>query len=201
MADVKSTLDALIESVLAQYPTLYDIFDPEMRSLCTVGEPFSHDDLEVIRWVPHRRRRAEDFGGLENALEVEIHPDIKAYYGNHWSGCIETEHKEGHVSLIFLWNTLDVDRLVENLIGHALAQKQSRSPFSVFFACTEPNSELFLAINNASGEVQLEKPGYKPIRVVAPNLTEFLSELQPAAPWLHPTREGLKDLFTDYSLT
>ena len=195
MADVNSALDLLITNVLERYSTLYNVFDPEMRSHCEIGQPFAYKDLEVISWLPRRRSQVEDFAGLENALDTTIHSDIKAYYGNYWSGCIETSHEEGHVSLIFLWNTMDIDRLVENLIGHALAQKRSRSPFSVFFACTEPNSDLFLAINNESGEVQLEKPGYKPIRVVAPTLPEFLSDLEPTAPWLHPTRNELKDLF------
>jgi SecY interacting protein Syd len=80
---------------------------------------------------------------------------------------------------------------VENLIGHALAKRRARAPFTVFFACTEPDSELFLSVDNATGEVMLEAPGAKPLRTVAPSLTVFLRGLVPAAPGLHPERRTL----------
>ena len=80
------------------------------------------------------------------------------------------------------------DRLIENLIGHAIAKQRSRSPFSVFFACTDPESELFLSVENASGQVVLEKPGHKPVDVVANSLAEFIDTLVPAPPELHPER-------------
>ena len=79
-----------------------------------------------------------------------------------------------------MWNPQDVDRLVENLIGHALAQRRSKSPLSLFFSCTEPESELFLTVRNDTGEIQLEKPGYQPIRPVAESLAQFLDLLVPA---------------------
>jgi SecY interacting protein Syd len=113
----------------------------------------------------------------------------------YWSGCLEAEAEEGHVSLILLWNPEDRDRLLENLIGNALIQKRARSPLSIFFACTAPDSNLYLAVNNTSGEVQLEQPGYKPLRTVADSLEDFLIRLKPAAPYLHPERQGLKALF------
>jgi len=93
---------------------------------------------------------------------------------------VEATAQEGHVSLILLWNPSDAERLVENLIGHALAKRRVRAPFTVFFACTEPESDLFLSVDNATGEVVLEKPGAKPLRTVAPSLTAFLRGLGPA---------------------
>ena len=39
------------------------------------------------------------------------------------------------------------------LIGHALAKRRARAPFSVFFACSEQDSELFLSVDNTTGEV------------------------------------------------
>lgn len=195
MADVSSAVDAIFDAATTQHSVFYDLYDAEMRSPCQVGKPFVHDQFDVVAWRPQRREHASDFSGLENALETEIHRDVKAYYGRYWSGCIETEHEEGHVSLIFLWNHKDIDRLIENLIGHSLAQKRSRSPLSIFFACTEPDSELFLAVNNSTGEIQLEKPGYRPVRTVAEDLSTFLSALTPASPWQHPSRTALKELY------
>ena len=84
---------------------------------------------------------------------------------------------EGYLELLFLWNEPDVTRLTENLIGHYLTCKQNKNQFSVFFACTEPDSDYFLTINNESGVIQLELPGQKPIREISANLNDFLSTL------------------------
>ena len=189
---VGEALAAFVTRYLDEFPELYEVFDPAWRSPCEVGNPIRREDgIEVVRWQPLRRRYADDFAGLENALEVPVHPDIKAYYGAYWSGGLEAEAPDGHVSLIFLWNQQDTDRLVENLIGHALAKRRAKSPFSVFFACTDPNSELFLSVENNTGQVLLERPGYKPVRTVANSLAAFLATLTPASPYLHPERTEL----------
>lgn len=190
--DVSEVLTGFVNAYLEQYPNLYEVFDPQWRSPCEMGEPFTAgDDTQLIAWQPLARRFADDFGGLERALEGEVHPDIKAYYGGFWSGGLEATAPDGHVSLILLWNADDAVRLQENLIGHLLAKQRARSPFTVFFACTEPDSDLFLSVDNASGAVVLEKPGSKPIRQVADSLAEFLQQLEPAAPELHPERAGI----------
>jgi SecY interacting protein Syd len=189
---VADALGAFIERYVELYPNLIDAFDPTWRSPCEVGEPFEGSDGEArIAWRPLRRALADDFAGLERALEQPIHPDIKAYYGAFWSGGLEATASDGHVSLILLWNPADAQRLIENLIGHALAKRRARSPFTVFFACTEPESELFLSVDNASGAVVVEAPGSKPLRTVAPSLTVFLRGLVPAAPGMHPERRML----------
>jgi SecY interacting protein Syd len=191
--DVDAALDAFVANYLAQYPVLVDPFDREWRSPCEVGEPFhSADGVEVVEWRPVRRAFADDFPGLERALEVPIHNDVKAYYGRYWSGGLEATASDGHVSLILLWNPADAERLVENLIGHALAKKRARASLTIFFACTEPESELFLAVDNTSGAVVLEAPGGKVLRTVAPSLTTFLGGLVPATPGLHPERRMLE---------
>jgi len=192
VTDVSDELVAFVERYLQQYPQLVDPFDPQWRSPCETSEPFNAGDgAQCIAWRPLRRAFADDFAGLERALETTIHDDIKAYYGAFWSGGLEATAADGHVSLILLWNPLDAERLVENLIGHALAKRRARAPFTVFFACTEPDSELFLSVDNATGEVMLEAPGAKPLRTVAPSLTVFLRGLVPAAPGLHPERRTL----------
>ena len=50
----------------------------------------------------------------------------------------------------------------------------------------QTHSELFLSVDNTSGAVLLEKPGYAPQRQVTGSLAEFLEELVPAPPALHP---------------
>lgn len=181
---VISALDFFVESTLKAYPRQERWHDPDWRSPCEYGEPFAGPDGEPrILWRPVRRQvPADDLAGLERALETPLHADIKDYYGTYWSGGLEATAPEGHVSLILLWNAADADRLVENLIGHALAKRQARSPFTVFFACTEPDADTFLSIDNATGRIVLEEPGRAPLRTVADNLEAFLDTLVPAPP-------------------
>jgi len=192
VSDVATELEAFVGRYLDAYPRLVDPFDPQWRSPCETGDPFkAADGTDVIAWRPLRRTFADDFAGLENALDVPIHEDIKAFYGSFWSGGLEATAPEGHVSLILLWNPADAQRLVENLIGHALAKRKARAPLTIFFACTEPDSDLFLSLDNTSGEVVVEAPGAKSVRVVAPSLTVFLRGLVPAVPGMHPERRML----------
>jgi len=186
---VEAALDAFVDRYLAEFPHLDDPYDPEWRSPCETGAPYLDARNERrIAWRPTRRRGADDFAGLERALEMPIHPAVKAYYGRYWSAGLEAEAADGHVSLLMLWNAQDADRLVENLIGHALAKRRARTPFTVFFACTEPESDLFLSVDNDSGQVVLEAPGRKPLRVVADSLAGFIETLVPAPPGMHPER-------------
>lgn len=190
---VDAALDAFVERYQRAFPELLEPFDPAWRSPCELGEPLIRDDGgQVVRWRPRRRAGGDpgDFEGLEGALEFPIHPDVKRYYGRYWSAGLEAEAPDGHVSLIFLWNAEDVGRLTENLIGHALAKRRARSGFSVFFACTEPDSELFLSVDNDTGAVLLETPGHRPVRRVADDLASFIGALDPAPPTLHPERMG-----------
>jgi len=190
---VQQALATFIEHTLKSYPRQCEPFDAAFRSPCERGEPYVDDQgRRWIDWQPLPRgpEPADDFAGLERALELTVHPDIKAYYGSFWSGGLEARASDGHVSLIQLWNPADADRLVENLIGHALAKRRARSDFTVFFACTEVESDLFLTVDNASGAVLLEKPGRKPLRTVADDLPSFLDGLVPAPPETHPERRG-----------
>ena len=193
MTAVTDALKQFIDDYVQRYPDLVDVFDPEWRSPCETGAAFERGGTTVVPWAPYPRHHADDFSGLENALETSIHPDIKAYYGAYWSGGLEATAPDGHVSLLFLWNPADCERLIENLIGHAIAKQRAKAPFSVFFACTEPESDLFLAVDNTTGAVTLERPGYAPLRQVAESLGEFLAGLEPASPWQHPDRQFLTD--------
>lgn len=151
-------------------------FDPEWLSKCQ-NDTVDSDGL--VGWRPVEQQQRVDFSGLENALELHIHPDIKEYYGSFWSGSLEATCDEGHVSLIQLWNPQDFDRLIANLIGHSLAKKRLKQSFTVFFANTGPDSEYFLSIDNESGTVLLEQPGLPPRKSVDLCLSDFIKRLKP----------------------
>jgi len=192
MDEVGSQLARLINAINKAYPMLTDPFDPEWRSPCELGEPRRHPDSGLeVQWQPLAREHSTAmhlFDPLERALETSVHPDIKTFYSSYYSGGLETDSPEGPVSLLQLWNDADGERLIENLLGHYLGQKRIRSSFSVFFALTETDSDLFLTVENNTGHVLLERPGRRPIRTIANSLAEFLATLTPAPPERHPER-------------
>lgn len=180
---VARALDDFVEHYAKSTGYLHCEHDPQWPSVCELGVPYRYvDGVDHIRWQAVRRAQAEDFAGVERALALDVHPDIKAYFGRYWAAGMHAAAPDGPVQLMFLWNDDDVRRLTENLLGHALAQQQSKSPFSVFFATTSEDSEYFLTVRNDTGEVQLELPGRKPVRTVAPNLAGFLESLAPMPP-------------------
>lgn len=130
-------------------------------------------------WKPQRQTENLDFSGLANAVESPIHVDIQEYYSFFWSGTLLGKTSEGPLSLIQVWNTEDFTRLLENLIGHLFNKIRSKSPFTVFIANTEEDSELFLSVDNETGVVLLEDPSSGPIREVAANLHSFLDRIEP----------------------
>lgn len=183
MTGVGASLDAFVARFLAALDDApHTHFDPDWRSPCEIGEPFRDAAGEpCIAWRPLRRASPalDLLDGLERALELPLHADIKDYYGRYWSAALAAAAPDGPVSLIQLWNDADAARLVENLLGHALAKRRARTPFTVFFATTDPDSDLFLSIDNSSGRILLEEPGRPPLRTVADDLASFLDRLSP----------------------
>lgn len=179
---VKAALDRLFQRYVEDHQRVAGTlptqqFDPAWVSECQVGEP---DSDGMIHWRPRERAVVADFSGLERALDVELHADIKCFYGSYWGDVMELEAEEGGVSLIQIWNHDDFDRFVENVLGHAMAKQRSKAPLTIFVASTDEREHM-LSVENDSGRVVLEEPGRPPIREVSPSLVELLDRLNPAA--------------------
>lgn len=174
-------IDGFFNQFTEKFPEPKTVFDADWPSTCEVGNHWiDPDGVLQIRWQPVRRILPYlDFNNLENALEHEIHPAIKTHYGRHWSANITAHTGDGDLTLLYLWSEADIDRLIENLVGHAVACRNNNTPFSVFFAVTEPDSNYFLTINNETGQVQLESPAKKPLKTIAANLATFMADLKP----------------------
>ncbi len=152
-------------------------YDPDWASPCyqssgPAGTP--------VPWRPVKQTPAQDmFERLGAALETAIHPDLAAFYSLYWSDPLPARSRDGELNLLQAWNPDDLERLRSNLIGHALAKRKQRQPLTLFFACTEPDGDYFLSIDNQSGKVLLEAPGKAPLRVLADSLAEFIASLEP----------------------
>ncbi len=64
----------------------------------------------------------------------------------------------------------------QNLLGHSLAKQKNKQEQNWFFATTD--NDMVICLNQETGEVELEKPGYKPERVLAVSLAAFLADCQ-----------------------
>ena len=180
LSPVANSLGSLFERFIGVWqteqgrlPTLP--YEPEWKSLCQDGEPDADGN---ITWQPRLRYPIGDFSGVESALELTLHPDIKAFYGSYWSETIRADSPNGGLDLIQVWNRQDFDRLLENIIGHVIAKRRARHAITVFVAPTD-EEEYFLSIDNQTGEVYLESPGLAPVRTLATSVCELLDSLAP----------------------
>ncbi|WKE64542.1 SecY-interacting protein [Gallaecimonas kandeliae] len=128
------------------------------------------------RWQPVKRDPPGLFTDLEKALELALHPSVKAYYGHYFMEHLKVRHQRGEVLLLGAWNQADFERLQENLIGHVLMKRRLKQPITLFIACTD-DEDLLLSIDNESGAVVLEPVGQEAREVLAPSLAEFLDNL------------------------
>lgn len=176
--EVVRAFDRLLAAFATAAP-LTTQHDPEWTSPCEQGPPDAHGR---VLWTPQPRADWTALDPLSETLGLALHPSLRTFWGQVWSDGLPCSAHEGEVHLLGVWNEADHQRLLANLLGHAQQQKRRRLAPTFFFACTEPDSELILAVDNASGAVVLEAPGEAPRRTVAPDLASFLARLSPAPP-------------------
>lgn len=181
MRTLADALDDFIDHYRKSRQPLIEPYDPQWRSPCETAAPEARDSGWMVPWQPVRRDDPHVLARIEAALETTLHPDLKTWWGRWFSAHLEAEAPDGPLTLLQLWNAADGDRMVENQIGHIVAQRHARAPLALFFACTEDGSDLQLTVDNTTGQVMLEPPGRKPLRVVAPDLATFIDELVPKA--------------------
>ncbi len=151
-------------------------FDDAWPSACAHQQKKEHASY-VYHWQATSRRDTALFSPIEQALECTIHPDIKAYYGSFWADSIPVEHRLADCLLLQIWNEEDQQRLLENQLGHAFARIKGRLPLTFFIACT--HSDTNICLDNQTGEIVLERPGYPAQKVLADSLESFLLDCAP----------------------
>ena len=171
----------VIESSTGDLPIIE--YDADWASPCHKGKPFLSDAMiHSIHWQAQKRAENNDLSGLESALELSIHPDIKTFYTRYWSEQmevmfvpIENPETKGNLTLMFVCNEADMERLIKNQIGHCLNKIRNKQTLTLFIACTD--SDYIISIDNNSAQVVLERPGYAIEKILAPNLKTFIDQL------------------------
>jgi SecY interacting protein Syd len=150
-------------------------YDPNWPSECYLK---SAEAGEQVQWKPILRNDLADFSGIESALELTIHPDIKAFYARYWSDNLNAKSEKGSLQLLQAWNREDFERLQQNLVGHILMKRRLKQPETLFFGVTD-EEDFILTLDNSTGQVMLEQVGIRPTEVLAPSMVEFLNVLEP----------------------
>lgn len=146
--------------------------EPEQQSPCQYGEIVD----QQVAWWPVMQTEPLDFSGLEHALELQLHPDIKSFYSTAFGGGLRLQHQRGLMELLMPWHQADTERLQQNIIGHVLMKRRLKQQITIFFAVTD-DEDLMLSLHNNSGEVYLERVGSEVSEKLAGSLAEFLQLL------------------------
>ncbi|MGB1262936.1 MAG: SecY-interacting protein [Cognaticolwellia sp.] len=139
-----------------------------------------HQDTFSL-WQPIKVEEALTFENVEQALEIELHRDIKSYFTTIYCDSLDASCAEGDLSLLFAWNEKDFARLQENIIGHILMKTKLKQKLTVFFATTDDEDHI-ISLDNDTGSVWVEKVGCEPHKKLADTLADFILQLTSRIP-------------------
>ncbi len=146
--------------------------DAEWPSPCEQGKA----DDEYCYWKPVACHGGLDFSGMEQALNITLHPDLKMFYTSFYSNNLTARCADGDLELLQPWNKDDFERLQENLIGHTMMKRKRHQPETFFIAATD-DDEIIISVINETGEVWAERVGQNPHRKLADSIADFINTL------------------------
>ncbi|ORM66471.1 SecY-interacting protein [Pantoea rodasii] len=144
-------------------------------SPCIVG---TLDDR--VLWQPQPFTLPATLAAVERALEIQLMPEISAFYTTQFAGDMTATFEQQPVTLLQVWSESDFTRLQENLIGHLVMKRRLKQSPTLFIATTESEQDV-IALCNLTGEVILEQLSSKKREVLAASVQIFLNALQPVS--------------------
>lgn len=154
-----------------EYPSIE--YDADWHSPCVTEVS---DEQNTCSWQAIKRDDYADLTNINNALAMELHQDIVAFYCGFYAPTLEAEFNNNKLSLIQVWNEEDFTILQENIIGHLLMKQKLKQTPTVFIAATD-DDQYIISLDNQSGAVMLEMVGKEPKRQLADNLADFINQL------------------------
>lgn len=137
-------------------------------------------DEHQVSWQPVIQQPPADFSNVEQALELQLHSDIKQFYSLYYGAGLGASHSRGALQLLMVWDNADLARLQENIIGHILMKRRLKQAETLFFALTDDDN-IVLSVLNRTGEVYLETVGKEVKEKLAGSMAEFFTQISPAA--------------------
>ncbi|MFT5879639.1 MAG: SecY interacting protein Syd [Moritella sp.] len=152
-------------------------FDPDWDSPCFVVDEESVE-AGYRSWHPVKRAEKISFSNIETALNIELDPQIEAFFGAYFSDHMAARYQDEVIELVQVWSEDDFERLQENMIAHLMMKKTLKQSPTLFIASCEDDMEI-IALDNVTGEVVRELLGKDKSEVLTPDLASFLNALNP----------------------
>lgn len=152
---------------------------PASQELYGVASPCIVENLDDrVLWLPQPFTPEATLVKVENALELQLQPDIHTFYTQQYAGDMGARFSEYQMMLLQVWSEEDFIRLQENLIGHLVTQRRLKLSPTLFLATTASEMTM-VSLCNVSGNVVLEHFGSDKRTLLSESLPDFLGMLCP----------------------